>query len=259
MKIDKIKKVSGNQYKIQLSNKETLSTYDEVILKNNLLFHNEIDSSLLNKIELDTKYYGVYNKVIKFITTRLRSKKEILVFLDKNNVTDEDRDKIISELERVGLINERNFAKAYISDKLYLSNYGPDKIKNDLYDYGIDTNIVEDEVAKIDNTVVKEKLNKLVLKKIKANRKYSNYQLKQKIIFELGNIGYNSDMIIEIFDSLNMNSDSILKKQFEKVYTKLSKKYVGKELYYKVKQSLYQKGFDTSEIDELLNKKVETY
>ena len=48
MKIEKIKK-SGSKYKITLDNGEVISTFDDVILENNLLFDKNIDSSLLNK------------------------------------------------------------------------------------------------------------------------------------------------------------------------------------------------------------------
>lgn len=259
MKIDKIKKVKGNKYNLHLSNNQKVTTYDDVIIKNNLLFHNEIDSSLLNKIELDTNYYGVYNKVIKMITTRLRSKKEVETYLDKCDVLNEDKDKIVKQLIGIGLINDHNFTKAYINDKVYLSNYGPDKIRHDLDNHDINPDIIETEISNIDDLVIKEKLSKLIDKKVRTNHKYSSYQMKQKLMFELVNLGYNKEMITEYFNSINTSDsgNTILSKQYDKVYNRLSKKYTDKELYYKVRQQLFQKGFDKVEIDNLINQKVE--
>jgi regulatory protein len=257
MKIDKIKKVRGNKYKLHLSNDEKVTTYDDVIIKNNLLFNSELDSELLNKVETDTQYYKVYNKVINFISTRIRSKKEIENFLDKNDVVEEDKQNILNKLTEIGFINDHNFAKAYINDKIYLSNYGPDKIRKDLLEHSIDINIIDTLLAKVDIDDVKEKITKIIEKKVRSNRKYSNYQLKQKLIFELVNMGYNRDSIIECFDETDIDTNDILVNQLEIIHNKLSKKYSGKDLYFKIREKLYQKGFSGNEVDLLINEKVE--
>ena len=52
MKIEKIKKLSNGKYKIELDNKEKITTYDEVILEENILYKKEIDNELINKINI---------------------------------------------------------------------------------------------------------------------------------------------------------------------------------------------------------------
>ena len=81
--------------------------------------------------------------------------------------------------------------------------------------------------------------------------------MKQKIVLELVNLGYDQNMILECFDSQDINNDNILEKQYNKLYNKLSKKYSGNELYKKIKQSLFQKGFSIDEINDLINQKIE--
>ena len=41
--------------------------------------------------------------------------------MDKNAITDEDKEKIIETLKRIGLIDDLRFAKAYTNDKINLS------------------------------------------------------------------------------------------------------------------------------------------
>ena len=257
MKIEKIKKVDKNKYQLQLSNDEAIITYDEVILKNNLLFKPQIDSNLLNQINIDTRYYDIYNRVIKLISTRLRSKKEIKEYLNKLNISIEDQEKIINQLTKIGLINDINFTKAYINDRTYLSNDGPNKIKKDLEEHDIDINIIEEEITNINQEIIYEKLKKLINKKIKNNRKYSIYQLKQKIVLDLINLGYDKDMILGCLNNQKLDNNDILEKQYNKLYTKFSKKYTGNELYKRIKQSLYQKGFNIEEINNLIEQKIE--
>ena len=62
MQIEKIKK-QGKTYKITLNNGEVITTYDNVIIQNGLLYHKKINEKTLNKINTDTKYYEIYNKV----------------------------------------------------------------------------------------------------------------------------------------------------------------------------------------------------
>ena len=169
MKIEKIKKLNSGKYKIELDDKNKIITYDDVILKHNLLFNKDIDSSKLNELNIDTKYYDIYNKCVKYISTRLRSEKEISIYLDKFPLEENDKNKIIEDLKSVCFINDANFAKAYISDRIYLSNDGIEKIRKSLLEHNIDSSLIEEELSKIDKNVIKEKLTKLISKKIKNN------------------------------------------------------------------------------------------
>lgn len=246
MKIEKLKRLPSGKYKIIFDNDENLITYDDVILKNNLLFNKEVDNELLEDINLDTEYYNIYNKVLNYIIKRKRSIKEIKEYLKKFNLSEVDNNFIIETFKDNGLLNDENFAKSYIADKVYLSNLGPNKIKDELINHDIDINIIEEEINNISKEVIKEKLKKIISKKIKSNQNKSNYMLKQKILYELINNGYDKEMIIELIDNLLTNDLDIAKKEYEKIYNKLSKKYSGNELENKTRQKMYQKGFDYS-------------
>ncbi|MEG0826192.1 MAG: hypothetical protein RR404_01845, partial [Bacilli bacterium] len=84
------------------------------------------------------------------------------------------------------------------------------------------------------------------------NHKYSDYIFKQKLLYELVNLGYDKNIIISILDNQSFNNNNIIKSEYDKIYSKLSKKYQGNELIYKIKEKLYQKGFDIESINEIL-------
>ena len=244
MKIEKLKRLPSGKYKIIFDNDEKMITYDDVILKNNLLFNREVDKEKLRDINLDTEYYNIYNKVLNYIVKRKRSIKEITEYLKKFDLSEEDNKFIINVFIDNGLLNDKSFAKSYISDKIYLSNIGPNKIKEELLSHDIDISIIEEEINNVSKDVIKEKLKKIINKKINSNQNKSNYMLKQKLLYELSNNGYDKDMILEIFDSFSSNDEDIAKKEYDKLYNKLSKKYSGSELEIKIKQKMYQKGFN---------------
>jgi regulatory protein len=259
MKIDKIKKTKSGKYNLVLDNNEKITTYDDVILKNNLLYNKEINSDELLKIMNDTNYYDVYNKTIKYISLKMRSFKEIKIYLSKFNLEEKVLKEIIINLERIGLINDQLFVKSFIHDRMYLSNDGPLKIKEELYNHDIDENIILIEISKIEDSFIKDKVSKLIDKKIKHNHKKADYVLRQKIMFELINLGYEKDLISELLDNIDINDDDILNKEYEKIYKNLSKKYSGILLNKKIKEKLYQKGFDINAINNFINEKNSTY
>lgn len=251
MKIEKLKRLPSGKYKIIFDDDSKLITYDDVILKNNLLFNKEVDNEKLEEINLDTEYYNIYNKVLNYIIKRKRSIKEIKEYIKKFNLSDEDSLLIIEIFKDNGLLNDRNFAKSFIADKTYLSNLGPNKIKEELLKHDIDIDIIDTELKKIPEDAVKEKLKKIINKKISSNNNKSNYMMKQKLLYELTNDGYDKDMIIELFNNLIADDNEIAKKEYNKIYNKLSSKYSGNELEGKIKQKMYQKGFDYSTINAL--------
>lgn len=254
MKVLKIKKLKNGKYKLILDNNESLELYDDVILKNNILFTKEIDDELLNTIDKDNNYYCYYNKAIKYLNTKMRSTKEVENYLSKFELSDKEKNNIIDKLKNIDLINDSLFVKAYINDKIYLSNIGPYKIKRELLEHDIDEVLIDNCLKKIDNNVIKTKIRKYINKKISSNNKLSSYQLKNKIVNDLINNGYDkSDINEELLNFEIVDNNSILEKEYRKIYQKLSKKYQGTELNFRTVNKLMQKGFLKQEIEQIMN------
>ena len=249
MEIKNIKKLKSGKYKIEIDDTK-ITTYDEVIINNNLLYKKNIDNKLLENINIETSYYDIYNKVIKYISIKLRSKKEILEYLNKNKVEENDKNKIIKDLTNAGLLNDENFAKAFISDKIYLSNDGRLKIKKELLEHNINEDIIDKYLYSYEESIFEEKLSKLMTKKIKTS-KYNGYLLKQKLFYEFNNLGYENDIITKVYNSIDINSN--IDEYFEKYYKSLSKKYSGNDLINKLKNKLYSRGYSIEEINEKIN------
>ena len=253
MKIDKIKKISTDKYQITLSDKTKIITYDEVILKKNLLYKKEIDNSELKEIEKENIYYNLYSESVKYLTKKIHSKQEYINYLSKHELNNKIREKLILDMEKLNLLNDDNYLKAYIYDKFHLTNDGPLKIKKDLLANNISEEKIDEELNKIPQKEVNEKLEKLVNKRIRIT-KGSSYQIKQKVLISLINLGYEKKNIEEYLNDIDDSSS--LEKDFNKVYIALIKKEQDADkLCLKIKQKLYQKGYSVSKIEEIINKK----
>lgn len=252
MKIKKIKKV-GSKYKLILDNDEEITTYEEVILKNGLLYDKNITEKEREKIINDTAYYSSYHKALNMINRRLRSEYEIKKELRKNELSNKDIEKITDELKKINLINDEAYAKAYTNDKINLSLDGPYKIRKNLEEHKIEEKYINQAIANIDKEILYNHIDKIINKKVKNNTKYTAYMLKQKIINYLVNLGYDRIMIIERLENIKIENKN-LEREMDKIYNKLKTKYNGDQLIYKLKNKLYIKGFSKEEIENYINK-----
>ena len=248
MKIDKITKKTGNKYLLELDNGDKIKTYDEVILKYNILFHKEIDDNTLEQIINENNYYDIYDKVLKYINTKMRSEYEIREHLKKYEY--KDIDNLINDLKNKKLINDELYLKSYINDRILLSLDGPDKIKNDLLKHNIDESLINKELVIFNNELINERLKKIIDKKVKLNKK-PIYIFKQKMLSYLLNLGYSSEDILKVLNNYTVNEEELIKKDYDILKKKLSKKYEGNQLDYQIKNKLYQKGYSVDSINNL--------
>lgn len=254
MKIGKYTKLKDNRYSIKIDDL-TIKLYDDVIVKFELLRHKEIDESLFKEITEYNDKLEAYYKSLKYITRKLRTEKEIYKYLEK----DYDKEVIletIDRLKKMGYLNKEVYLKSYITDQLNMYLVGPNRIRKDLVSLGYKEEEFNQMIDDIDDEVWFQKIEKLVKKKIASNRNLGNSKLKEKISFDLSNLGFYKWMIEEVIHNSEFkDNSSILEKEYNKFYNKLSKKFDGSTLDYQVRIKLIQKGFSSSEIDNFLQNK----
>ena len=158
MKIIKYIKVSKSKYKIILEDNETITLYEDVILKYELLLKKEILD--LNSILEFNKKYELYDKVLSYINKKIRCEREIINYLKKYTTDDNLINEIISKLKSNNILNEENYITSFIHDKIYLSLDGPVKIKNDLLNLGFDEDMIIDNLKVFDQDLIEERINK---------------------------------------------------------------------------------------------------
>lgn len=241
MKVQGYKYLGNSKYKVIINNEE-YTLYEDIILKYDLLIKDVNEKDLAKFLE-ENKRFEAYYVALKYIKTKLRTRKEIEEYLFKKDYNDFDIDYAVARLEQEKYIDERVYAKSYILDAINLKNIGPNKIVMELTNLGIDKNIVLDELSIFTNYIEEEKVYKYIEKSIKNNHNKSSYILKNKIKQNLINLGYNPNIINKYLNEYNIDDNEIYQKELEKVKSKLSKKYTGKELEYKIKQNMYRKGF----------------
>ena len=202
MKIVKYTRLASGKYKVLFDNKKELILYENVIIDTNLLYKKEITSEEYNNLVSLNNYQDIYNKVIKYIGIRLRSKKEITDYLKKMDLSLDVVDDILNKLITNKYIDDERFSQAYIKDKYNFSNNGPYKIINELVKLGIDKDMAYTYTFDI-ITNEEEKINKLINKYVKSDKKHDWYYLRNKIYNNLINLGYSKEIVISILNNYN--------------------------------------------------------
>lgn len=242
MKIDKYKYLGNSKYRLLIDDKEYF-LYEDIIIDNNLLSKKNITKEKLDNILKDNSFYDGYYMAISILKRRMRSKKEIFIYLEKQETEKSYINKIVDKLEHEGYINDELFCRSYINDAILLTDNGPLKLKRNLEKLGIEETIIDKNLLLFDKEKIKEKIKKIGYKELRLNKKYSSNEIRQKIKNKLLLKGYYMEDILDYLEDITFDDTKIKDETKKKIYDKLSKKYSGKELEFKVKQKLYSKGF----------------
>lgn len=247
MKILKYKKLANGQYKVSLDNRD-INLYEDVILKYELLLKKEITAKLLDEIVEFNNECEAYYVALKSLKSRFKSAYDMRLFLLKKEYSSDSVDKAIDKLLNQGYLNDLSYAKGLINNQLVTTNNGPKKIINELEKHRISEEIIYNEIEIFDKEMQLEKIEKLVNRFYKSNKSRGGNILKRKIMTDLINYGYDSELIMEVLNKLDFSVDEeIAKKEYDKLYKRLSRKYEGVELKNKIKEKMYQKGLNYSD------------
>ena len=161
---------------------------------------------------------------------------------------------IIKKMKEHDLINDEMYALDYkeYADEL---GYGKVRIISKLYELGINKSIID----KLSFPYKKEyqKAINLLPKLEKKYAKYNSNQQVYHIINSLKRMGFEGDVVYDVSQTIhidNKEEDKLkLKKDYQKIYAKLKKKYEGYELKQKLIATLINKGYRRKDVIEEMN------
>ena len=247
MEIIKYKKTKDNIYEVILDNGSILTLFDETIMKYALLINKTITNELLQEITKYNEDLEAYYGALKFLSKKMRSELEVSKYLAKKEFSEKVINKTIALLREKGELDRTRFITSYINDQFNLTNNGPARIKDSLIKLGFS----EDEIS-----IEKDFTNKvqlLISKKVKVNHKLSTNNLKLQIANYLVNLGYPKGMFAEYLELISANNKTLIKKDYELLLKKYSKKYDSYKLKLFIKDKLYKKGYNIEEINEVMS------
>ena len=193
---------------IQKKNKERVSLFldgeyafsisAELVYKEGLKTNNEIDSEKLKVLAEREGLIKCKNSALRIIEKSYKTEKEVRDKLILKGYDENSINKSIEFLKEYNFINDSNYTKAFINDKL--KSQGSQKIKYTLIQKGISIDSINEELSNLNKenekniaiTIAKKKLD--IIKK----KETDNYKISGKLYRYLISKGYEYDVTKEV-------------------------------------------------------------
>lgn len=250
--ITSIRQIGSNKYSLIIEGKKHI-VYDDVLLQYNILKKGQISDDVYTAIVKTNNYHEAYNQMLKYITAKLRTEKELCDKLTKMSVSKEDQNKIISRLRNEHYLDDEIYVKSYINDNVLLTLNGPKKIDFALKKLGFSDNLIAKYLETIGDAVWEERAEKIINKKIKTNHNLSQKMFIIKLKKDLNNLGYDEKYYNHLLNEIEIDDGMQIQKDYKKIYNKLSKKYTDNKLKLMIKQKLYQLGYKIEQIESIID------
>lgn len=255
-KISKQKR-SSKRYNVFLDESYAFSVGEDIYIKYHLHKGKMLSESDITQIKSADDFQRSYLLAIHYLSFRVRTEKEMRLYLKQKEIGAEAINKIINQLVKERLLDDLEFANMFVRDRMNRSTKGPKVIAMELKEMGIITSKIDEALEQFTKEVQIARARVWAEKELNKKSKHSFFNRKEQLRAKLLQRGYARDVVSELFSTLQMKRDEteemqILKVQADKLYSKYSRKYDGNELQQRLKQQLYRRGFDLDAIQSYL-------
>lgn len=193
-----IGKRNKERINVYIDDEFAFSLSAEIVYKENLAPKQVIDIENLTRLSREDEFMKCKNSALKIVERSYKTEKEIFNKLIAKEYSKESINRVIEFLIEYNLINDRNYVKMYVKDKL--KSQGKNKIKYNLKRKGISDELINEELSKIDYDDSKDGAIILAQKKYNElqRRESDKYKLSQKLYRFLISKGYNYDLASDV-------------------------------------------------------------
>lgn len=164
--------------------------YEELSLKKDM----ELTIDQFNSLIGENEYQIAKKKADRYISYKLRSKKEVFDRLYKDIKNTKAIDKVINHYEKIGLLNDDYYAKSYLDHCLNIKNYSLKFTEFKMKEKGINPDLYEKYLDEYDHDIDYINANILFNKKFK-NKNLEDYKDQQKVYRYLASKAFSYDLI----------------------------------------------------------------
>lgn len=199
-----LQKKNKNRFNIFLNNKFAFGLEASIYYKYNLEIEMDLDESFIETILKAEDREKALNYAMSLLSKKDRTKKEMIDKLRDKGFDEDITNHVLNKLSEYNYINDENYCKRYINDKIKFSKYGINKIKAKLYNKGVDRDIISREIVKIDNDLELENALLYARKKLNSIKEKDSYKIKAKLSNHLATKGFNYDTVKKVFSELKL-------------------------------------------------------
>lgn len=250
MLIKEIKKYK-NYSKVKYNDLE-YDIENNVMIKYEISVGREYNLKLFNEILSENQYY-YYNRLALTKLKRMLTTAELETFLVEKGANKLLIDKLIEKYIQNNYLNDEYYIKFYLETKS--NREGPKLILKKLIEKGLDKDLINKQLNELDQIAnIKSYIIKRIPKIKNKTKLQATIQLKKELITKGFSYNLSQELVDKIINNYEFDETDLINKEFNKVYLRQNKRKSGFELKQHIKQTLYQKGFSKSLIEEAIIK-----
>ena len=208
MKITALTK-KGNNVLVCFEDGEFVAVDYRTVLDYGLRKYDDLDDDKKLKLISDSEFVKAKDSSFRILAKRQHSGYELRNKLLKKGYTKETIDRTLQAMQTGNYLNDEQFTKAYIDERLKRKKIGINKLKAELFKRGIARNIIEHNLSGIDLELSYENALSLAQRKTELLIKKGTEpnKIKQKVFAFLSSRGYDSESIMKILHTLELREE----------------------------------------------------
>lgn len=199
-----VQKKNKQRYSIYVAGEFLIGVSEETLIELKLAKGMTINPELFRRIQRREGYQAVKSYLFKLLARRDHARKELQRKARQKDFPDEVIENVLNELNDKGYLNEKSFAEKFTADKFKLNNWGPIKIRAQLFQKGVSKTTIDQTVDTFfeDQELGETYLNLVLKRKRRFLKEEDNYKRKKKIFDYLNRKGFYPDSIFSHMDEL---------------------------------------------------------
>lgn len=194
-------KKNKDRVNIYVDDEFFMAIFAELVYTFKLKKGDEIDENHLKSILRDEMFIKAKNKALSILSKSDQSEKKIREKLS-NDFEEEAIDQVIDFLKKYNFINDSLLAQKIVNTNVNLNKCGKNRIKQNLYNKGIDRQSINDAISEIDTDTELENAMHLAKKRYERVKNDDKKKQYQKISQHLAYKGFSYDIIKNVLNTL---------------------------------------------------------
>jgi regulatory protein len=198
-------KKNDDRVNIYVNDEFFIAIFTELVYTFNLKKGMTIEEESLKRILNEEMYMKAKNKALNILAKADQSEKKVREKLS-SDFEDDTINMVIEFLKKNNFINDDILAQKIVNTNVNLNRCGKNRIKQNLYNKGIDKQSIDEAISDIDTDVEFENAMYLAKKRYDRVKKEDKRKIYQKISQHLAYKGFSYDIIKRVLDKL-LNSN----------------------------------------------------
>ncbi len=199
----------GSNVLVCFDESEPVTLDYRTVIDNGLRENDKIDEKKYDRLIAESIFLKTKDSAYRLLGRRHHSTSELRTKLIKKNIPKGIIEKVLAELTEKDLLNDEQFAIAYLEERSVKKKIGHNKIKSELFKKGIDRKIIENLLLGIDSDLSYEQALELAKRKksVLERKGTDKKKMRAKIFSFLSSRGFESDLIIKVMNNFESGED----------------------------------------------------